>query len=157
MISLFTSYLEVDFFTLVVFIMCFDIQVVLIETSESIFLFNLVFAFKSQILHLFCFFLNLYACQIEINFMVFLSLALSNSTSIPVSTTTVTQGSHLNVVTSAATENSNSVNITNSPGSDFGNVQPTETYIIGIDFSVFDQLVCMILYSSENICIWRLI
>lgn len=69
--------------------------------------------------------------------MVLLPLAIMNTTSTSVSTTIASQGRNINIVTSATTENSNSVNITNSPGSDFGNVEPSESYNIGIDFSVF--------------------
>lgn len=64
--------------------------------------------------------------------MVFLSLAVLNSTSTPVSTTTVSQDSQFNAVTSSTTENSNIVNYTNTSGTDFGNVQPTDNYSIGI-------------------------
>jgi hypothetical protein len=57
--------------------------------------------------------------------------AVLNSTSTPVPTTTVSQDSHSNAVTSSPTENSNIVNYTNSSGTDFGNVQPSDNYSIG--------------------------
>lgn len=76
----------------------------------------------------------------------FLYLAVSNTTSAPVSSSTVSQGSLVNVVTASSTENSN-INLTNSSGTDFGNIQPSEVYTIGINFSIFLSNFCSLYFS----------